>query len=72
MAKDKDKYNIGLDILDERIIAGNTCVTVNLFELLKLEQQYKVAMKERERKDEIIHNLVNSSRFLLASIDTRA
>ena len=41
----KDKYNIGLDIIEERIIAGNSTVTVNLISLLKLDKIYRDTLK---------------------------
>lgn len=67
----KDKYNIGLDIYNECIISGNSCVTVSLIELLKFEKRYTDALKQCEKNEDIIHNLINSEKFLLASIDTK-
>jgi hypothetical protein len=65
----KDKYNIGLDIIEERIIAGNSTVTVNLISLLKLDKIYRDTLKNNEQQKQIIKNLINSNRFSLGAIE---
>jgi hypothetical protein len=70
MKTNKDKYNIGLDIIEERQISGNATVTINLIDLFKFEKKYKDALKNDEKQKQIIHNLVNSNKFLLGAIDT--
>lgn len=66
-----DKYNIGLDIHEERHGTGPTMVTVVLMDLLKLDKAYTDAQRQARKDEQTIRSLVQAVRALSDAVEPK-
>jgi hypothetical protein len=68
MSQGKDVFNIGINVFDQRIIKGTTCVSVSVIDLLRLADETKRAVKDFTKERHVRQCLIAAQEKLIEAL----